>query len=120
MLEYGSYLHFQLKCHRYWPEEVNTYGQITVQLVETKEDEAHILQRIFYVQHEDVQAFLISSEIVQDEDGRLISMFQCTMWPDHGLPDSPETFISLLEKVDAVNSPPNNGPIGKVLLQGYD
>lgn len=39
-------------------------------------------------------------------------MFQCTVWPDHGLPDSPETFISLIEKVDAVNSPPNAGPIG--------
>lgn len=39
-------------------------------------------------------------------------MFQCTMWPDHGLPDSPESFISLIEKVDAVNTPPSRGPIG--------
>jgi protein tyrosine phosphatase len=48
---------------------------------------------------------------VQEEEGRPVSMFQCTLWPDHGLPDSPESFITLLEKVDAHNSPPSQGPI---------
>jgi len=88
------------KCNCYWPNDLEvTWGNITVKHLETTEDTKQLIQRKFSVKN------------IRLDEVRIVHMLQCVTWPDHGLPESPEVFVRLLETVDVINSPPTHGPI---------
>ena len=93
---------FQVKCSRYWPDEVDDafrFGNLIVSLLEQNEiDGGDLLHRKIILQH-----------LEHPDEVRKISHFQYTAWPDHGLPPSTRAFLDLVELVDAAN--PTKVPI---------
>lgn len=88
----------QLKCHKYWPDEKNAvYGSIRV----------HI-QDVLVLAEYTVRTFSLQREGSQEE--RIVRQFHFTVWPDHGVPESPTPLLQFVRKVTSSN-PINAGPI---------
>lgn len=76
------------KCSRYWPEEreAEIFGQLRVTLL-----------------HVDLTGeIVIRTMLIEDMQGasRIITQFQYTSWPDHGLPVSTTAFLDLVRMVE--------------------
>ena len=88
----------QLKCHKYWPDEKNAvHGSIRV----------HI-QDVLVLAEYTVRTFSLQKEGSQEE--RIVRQFHFTVWPDHGVPDSPTPLLQFVRKVTSSN-PVNAGPM---------
>jgi protein tyrosine phosphatase len=75
-----------VKSEIYWPEKGSQlYGVITVQHMKT-EVFAHFIVRTFNLD-------------LEGSGARIITQFQFTSWPDHGVPSDPIPFLEFLQKV---------------------
>ena len=87
-----------MKCHQYWPDERgSTYGSIRV----------HI-QEILVIAQYTVRTFRLTK--IGSKDERIVTQYHCTIWPDHGVPDYPTSFLQFVRKVMDSN-PSNTGPV---------
>ncbi|AWP02240.1 Protein-tyrosine-phosphatase [Scophthalmus maximus] len=87
----------RVKCVRYWPDEMEVYGDIKVTLIET-EPLAEYVIRTFTVQkkgHHEI---------------RELRQFHFTSWPDHGVPCYATGLLGFIRQVKFLN-PPDAGPI---------
>ncbi|KAI8886208.1 hypothetical protein K501DRAFT_321970 [Backusella circina FSU 941] len=76
----------KIKCHRYWPSDLNTptsYGKMTVTLTSER------IQRV--EQNADQDDAVIVRELVMESNGekRTITHLQYTGWMDFGVPENP-------------------------------
>jgi len=76
------------KCEKYWPDDLGAmrYGNITV--FSEKVDDTHapdFVTRTFRVEN--------------DGKSRKLTHFQYLSWPDHGVPESPTRFMTMLKSV---------------------
>ncbi|XP_066869317.1 receptor-type tyrosine-protein phosphatase T isoform X2 [Kogia breviceps] len=86
-----------VKCVRYWPDDMEVYGDIKVTLIET-EPLAEYIIRTFTVQkkgHHEI---------------RELRLFHFTSWPDHGVPCYATGLLGFVRQVKFLN-PPEAGPI---------
>jgi len=79
------------KCSGYWPSNSSTYGPFLITQTNITENSHQVLHRSFQIVH------------IQSEASRTVEHFQYTGWPDHGLPESPEAFIYLVDALWASN-----------------
>ncbi|KAG1460466.1 hypothetical protein G6F56_005942 [Rhizopus delemar] len=82
----------KIKCHRYWPTDVQNYGPITVRLLSEQtfvNDKDSIIVRKFQLKHR--------SSLFPD---RTITHLQYTGWSDFGVPDRPIGLLKLIYMVD--------------------
>ncbi|XP_043573267.1 receptor-type tyrosine-protein phosphatase U-like [Chiloscyllium plagiosum] len=87
----------QVNCCKYWPDDTENYGDISVTLIKT-EVRAEYTVRIFSLQKMYCSA---RREILQ---------FHFTAWPEHGVPDHATGLLALIRRVKAAN-PPESGPL---------
>ena len=90
----------QVKCHKYWPEELNRpmlYGDIRVTNQESLVLAAYT-----------VRTFSLHKEGFKNE--RIVRQFHFTIWPDHGVPEEPSPLLHFVRKVTQSNSQ-NAGPM---------
>eukprot|EP01121_Diplochlamys_sp_Union-15-3_P011653 TRINITY_DN339_c0_g1_i2.p1 TRINITY_DN339_c0_g1~~TRINITY_DN339_c0_g1_i2.p1 ORF type:complete len:200 (-),score=15.40 TRINITY_DN339_c0_g1_i2:100-699(-) len=81
------------KCCRYWPMSVKdtiNFSTLKITMTQSKHNEQHIWEREFV--------------LTKDGQTRIVHQFQATEWPDHGLPKHPATFLSLIHKVNEINT----------------
>ncbi|NXA32342.1 PTPRK phosphatase, partial [Eudromia elegans] len=88
------------KCEKYWPEEEQVYGDLTVTLNNTKSTTG-LVTRAFCLQKKGCAL------------PRPVEQFHYLLWPDHGVPRNPTQLLSLLEKV---NKKVSENPTGPVLV----
>lgn len=82
------------KCYKYWPDELEMYGDITVQIVSVEAGEGYII-RSFHVTR-------------TGQATRLVHHCQFEAWPDHGVPDQPTDFLRFFDKVQELKSHTNS------------
>ncbi|KAL7670832.1 hypothetical protein ACOME3_005751 [Neoechinorhynchus agilis] len=76
------------KCDQYWPQrksQVDTYGDIQVQLVESQDFSSFSLRCLKLIRN--------------DENPHTVLHFQFTAWPDHGVPPQCTTFLMFCQRV---------------------
>ncbi|XP_068717060.1 receptor-type tyrosine-protein phosphatase alpha-like [Montipora capricornis] len=81
----------KLKCDKYWPDEAQDYGDISVMLVKSEHYSDYII-RTFNVKRE--------SENVERE----VKQFHFTSWPGHGVPEYPTGLLAFRRRVRAYHS----------------
>ncbi|XP_022448093.1 receptor-type tyrosine-protein phosphatase T isoform X9 [Delphinapterus leucas] len=86
-----------VKCVRYWPDDMEVYGDIKVTLIET-EPLAEYIIRTFTVQKKGYHEI------------RELRLFHFTSWPDHGVPCYATGLLGFVRQVKFLN-PPEAGPI---------
>ncbi|EDO43854.1 predicted protein, partial [Nematostella vectensis] len=78
----------KLKCHRYWPSDGSRlYDKILVELTEELTYSDYVLRQ-FSLTH------------TEEKSSRIVRQFQCTDWPDSGLPESGVGLIDLIGQVE--------------------
>ncbi|XP_073418293.1 receptor-type tyrosine-protein phosphatase T-like [Dendrobates tinctorius] len=87
----------KVKCHCYWPDQTQTYGDITVSLVKMAQTGA-IITRSF------------SLKKVQSTVQMTVEQLQYLEWPDHGVPRTPSGLVQLVEQMNRCNTP-GSGPV---------
>ncbi|XP_067041211.1 receptor-type tyrosine-protein phosphatase S-like isoform X4 [Acropora muricata] len=87
----------QLKCHKYWPDETEDYGDISVMLVKSEHYSDYII-RTFNIKRE------------SEKEEREVKQFHFTVWPDHGVPEYPTALLAFRRRVRAYN-PEDAGPM---------
>ncbi|XP_029437903.1 receptor-type tyrosine-protein phosphatase mu-like isoform X3 [Rhinatrema bivittatum] len=85
------------KCDQYWPEQCQTYGDITVTLQNTKQS-VGLITREFNIKKK-ASPFQKSVE-----------QFHYLMWPDHGVPKKPAELVQLVKRVNECKAP-GTGPM---------
>ncbi|XP_075704574.1 receptor-type tyrosine-protein phosphatase alpha-like [Rhinoderma darwinii] len=86
-----------VKCACYWPEQAETYGDITVSLQKVDQTGA-IITRSF------------SLKKVQSTVQVMVEQLQYLEWPDHGVPSKPSGLLQLVEQMNKCNAP-GSGPV---------
>ena len=77
-----------IKCHRYWPLEID--------------EEMHLFDvdlKVKLISEEEKEHFIIRKCLLTDEESgqsRQVIQFHYTSWPDFGLPESPASFLEYL------------------------
>jgi protein-tyrosine phosphatase len=77
----------KLKCHRYWPSQekpTETYGMVTVRLEEEEPHSTYIVRRF---------------TLTVGKESQLVTHFQYTVWPDHGVPNTTSEILSFRKAV---------------------
>ncbi|KAM4708196.1 receptor-type tyrosine-protein phosphatase epsilon-like [Discoglossus pictus] len=87
----------KVKCECYWPEEVQTYGDITVSL-ETVAQTGAIVTRSFSLMKE--------GSTVQKE----VQQLHYLQWPDHGVPNKPTGLVLVVKQMNQFKLP-GSGPV---------
>ncbi|KAK3696715.1 hypothetical protein QZH41_013070, partial [Actinostola sp. cb2023] len=87
----------KLKCHKYWPDETEDYGDISVKQLKC-EHYADYSIRTFNVKRE------------SEKEEREVRQFHFTVWPDHGVPEYPTAILAFRRRERAFN-PPDAGPV---------
>jgi len=90
----------RIKCTCYWPDIQNpiSEGRFNIILVEDNPiDEGTMEKRIFKI---------VDTTTNQE---RIVTQLQFLAWPDHGVLDSPQTFLMLADHANELNKP--FGPI---------
>ncbi|XP_075118447.1 receptor-type tyrosine-protein phosphatase alpha-like [Leptodactylus fuscus] len=87
----------KVKCDCYWPEQAQTYGDITVSLQKVAQTGA-IITRSFSLKkvHSTVQM--------------TVEQLHYMEWPDHGVPSKTSSLVQLVEKMNKCNTP-GSGPV---------
>jgi protein tyrosine phosphatase len=75
-----------VKCNQYWPDKEKKYGDMTVTLTSTTEEETYI-----------VRTFTVKKLGGVTHD---VKQFAYTKWPDHGVPESAKDLLEFREVVD--------------------
>nr|XP_033791753.1 receptor-type tyrosine-protein phosphatase alpha-like isoform X2 [Geotrypetes seraphini] len=75
------------KCEQYWPEQCQTYGDITVTLLNTKQS-VGLITRVFSVQKRN------------SPFRKSVEQFHYLMWPDHGVPKKSAELVQLVEQMN--------------------
>nr|CAI5859650.1 unnamed protein product [Callosobruchus analis] len=78
------------KCHKYWPDLGEEMALQNV-LIKTDTEELDETGGVHF------REFILVD--VQTCDQRRVRHLQYTAWPDHGVPESPSTFLSFVERV---------------------
>ncbi|XP_065064741.1 tyrosine-protein phosphatase non-receptor type 1-like [Rhopilema esculentum] len=90
-----------VKCHPYWPmgeDEVIEYGDYTVKNLSERSESAYVVR--------DLQL-----EHTPSGKSRSIKQFHFMLWPDFGVPSTPETFLEFLYDIrDSGVFDPDVGP----------
>ena len=88
----------QNKCHHYWPGMDSTrHGDVTIIMQSEKEGENWT-----------VREFILT----QEKKERVVTQFQFTGWPDHGVPDNPGPVIDFVRTIRGQEDPESNrGPM---------
>ncbi|CAJ0917595.1 unnamed protein product [Ranitomeya imitator] len=87
----------KVKCHCYWPDQTQTYGDITVSLVKVAQTGV-IITRSF------------SLKKVQSMVQVTVEQLQYLEWPDHGVPRTLSGLVQLVEQMNRCNTP-GSGPV---------
>ncbi|XP_044132357.1 tyrosine-protein phosphatase 4-like isoform X5 [Bufo gargarizans] len=87
----------KVKCGLYWPEETQTYGDITVSLQRVIQTGA-IITRSF------------SLKKVQSTVQMTVEQLHYLEWPDHGVPSKASSLVQLVEQLNKSNTP-GSGPV---------
>ncbi|XP_041436655.1 receptor-type tyrosine-protein phosphatase kappa isoform X3 [Xenopus laevis] len=87
----------KVKCERYWPEEIQTYGDIRVSVESTSQTGAFI-SRSFTLQK------------VGDSAQRTVEHLHYLQWPDHGVPSKPSGLLQLMDQMNKCKLP-GSGPV---------
>ncbi|KFM78749.1 Receptor-type tyrosine-protein phosphatase T, partial [Stegodyphus mimosarum] len=85
----------KVKCEKYWPDEANVYGEISVE---------H--QCTYNWADFTVRTFCIS----KGQESREIKHYHFTTWPDHGVPANTTPFVNFLRKARAYDGN-TEGPV---------
>ena len=82
----------KIKAHQYWPsrDEILEYGNVLLRLISEEEDP---------VSGGDFVHRQISVTHLPTQSERVVHQFQMLSWPDHGLPESPQSLIRYLAAV---------------------
>jgi len=84
------------KCTKYWPENLKeTMDMPEAQLALTYDTEVEDVKYDIWV-----RSFTLSRN---GEQSREVKQVQYRGWPDHSVPEVPEAFISMCDKVDEIN-----------------
>ncbi|XP_048468879.1 receptor-type tyrosine-protein phosphatase U-like [Rhincodon typus] len=81
----------QVNCCKYWPDDTELYGDISVTFIKT-EFRAEYIVRIFSLQKTGCSA------------RREIQQFHFTAWPEHGVPCHATGLLAFIRRVKAANS----------------
>lgn len=89
----------KIKCDRYWPEEVNQ------SMVFTNIGMKIILEKAELVPN--ATCVMRTIRIEKSEESRITKIRQVTQlhfvgWPDHGVPDTPDTILNLVNKTNEI------------------
>ncbi|XP_041426759.1 receptor-type tyrosine-protein phosphatase T-like isoform X2 [Xenopus laevis] len=87
----------KVKCERYWPEEIQTYGDIRVSVESTTQ----------------TGAFVTRSFTLQKVGGsaqRTVEQLHYLQWPDHGVPSKSAGLLQLIEQMNKCKLP-GSGPV---------
>ncbi|KAM5191977.1 receptor-type tyrosine-protein phosphatase T-like [Mantella aurantiaca] len=87
----------KVKCERYWPEQSQTYGDITVSV-----------QQIVHTGAFTIRSFSLKK--VQSVGQMMVEQIHYLRWPDHGVPKNTSDMVQLVELTNNCNSP-RSGPI---------
>jgi len=89
----------RIKCDKYWPDpEQLTFGDFKLTISDQEEcEKEELIERKFTLFN------------TKENASRPISHLQYTAWPDHGVPLSPNSFLSLMD--DAYKFNHTGGPI---------
>ena len=90
-----------MKCHKYWPEELNRprlYGQVKVTIQESLTLAAYT-----------VRTFSLQMEGNKME--RIIRQFHFTIWPDHGVPNNCAVMLNFIRRVRKMHPYSNPCPL---------
>ncbi|KAM4050513.1 receptor-type tyrosine-protein phosphatase alpha-like [Anomaloglossus baeobatrachus] len=87
----------KVKCHCYWPDLTQTFGDITVSLVKVVQTGA-IITRSFSLKK--------AQSMVQ----MTVEQLQYLEWPDHGVPRTSSGLVQLVEQMNRSNTP-GSGPV---------
>ncbi|XP_029791327.1 receptor-type tyrosine-protein phosphatase V-like [Suricata suricatta] len=88
-------------CEHYWPADLTpvTYGHITVHLL-AEEPEEEWTKREFQLQH------------IAQQQQRRVKQLQFTTWPDHSVPEAPNSLLAFVELVrEQARATQGTGPI---------
>lgn len=83
------------KCARYWPStssEDEEYGNIHVHLKEENWFADDCVERTLEVKHDG------------ENDRRIVTQFQYTGWPDHGIPDDIDVILTMIAKMREIRA----------------
>ncbi|CAH1268400.1 PTPRT [Branchiostoma lanceolatum] len=84
------------KCKQYWPDEEDTYGDITVKVKSVEELSDYT-----------IRTFIMTKE--GEGEKREIKQFHFTNWLDHDVPDHPTQLLAFIRRVKAL-TPLEAGP----------
>ncbi|XP_062617665.1 tyrosine-protein phosphatase non-receptor type 12-like isoform X4 [Saccostrea cucullata] len=87
------------KCAKYWPSSQNedeSYGSINVHLQEEHWLADDCVERTLEVKRSG------------DPDRRIVTQFQYTGWPDHGIPDDIDVILTMIAKMREIRSHDKN------------
>ncbi|CAM9628249.1 unnamed protein product [Lampetra fluviatilis] len=87
----------RVKCYKYWPEDEQVHGDLTVSLVHTELLAEYVI-RTFTVER---TGYFEVQEVKQ---------FHFTGWPDHGVPYYATGLLAFIRRVRSLN-PPEAGPV---------
>eukprot|EP00051_Salpingoeca_urceolata_P018770 m.266583 g.266583 ORF g.266583 m.266583 type:complete len:674 (-) comp19277_c0_seq2:159-2180(-) len=81
----------RMKCHRYWPNPgtATEYGPFRVTGGSVAEGNSQVVVRQFLIENTET-----------GEPPRAIVQFQFIGWPDHGVPETSESVLKMLSKVE--------------------
>ena len=87
-------LSFQIKCHRYWPDDgqLEEYGPMKIHL-QSQDTSGDFVVRTFNIQREG-----LSGE-------KIVKQFHYTEWPDFGVPSNGESLISFVKMLMKEHQP---------------
>ncbi|XP_048579427.1 receptor-type tyrosine-protein phosphatase S isoform X3 [Nematostella vectensis] len=85
------------KCHKYWPDKIETYGGVTVTLHQSE----------IFADYE-IRTFILSK--AKRSGSRMVRQFHFTVWPDKGVPQYATAVLAFRRKVRALN-PRDAGPV---------
>ncbi|KAF0877149.1 PTPRV phosphatase, partial [Crocuta crocuta] len=88
-------------CEHYWPADLTpvTHGHITVHLL-AEEPEEEWTQREFQLQH------------IAQQQQRRVKQLQFTTWPDHSVPEAPNSLLTFVELVrEQARATPGTSPV---------
>ncbi|XP_072270096.1 receptor-type tyrosine-protein phosphatase kappa-like [Pyxicephalus adspersus] len=86
-----------VKCERYWPEQSQTYGDITVSV-----------QKVIQTGAITIRTSILKK--VQSTVQNTVEQLQYLRWPDHGIPRNTSDLVQLIELMNKCNTP-GSGPI---------
>ncbi|XP_068128639.1 receptor-type tyrosine-protein phosphatase alpha-like [Hyperolius riggenbachi] len=87
----------KVKCERYWPDQSQTYGDITVSTQKINQTGAITIRSL-------------SLKKAQSMEKRTVEQLHYLRWPDHGVPKNSSDLVQMVKLMNQYNSP-QSGPI---------